>query len=147
MRSLQNLYRLQQKNMRKNKLNIVQLCPAKNRALHCSIFKGRWTNILKVHAWGGEKYSTWQSLLNLVITENFTGIPQVVIEIFWSVPTNLGDPKMLSLHFYPVKSFLKTASLWARDVILTLLQRLYHVATSYRRCNNTKITSCANRVW
>ena len=53
---------------------------------------------------------------------------------------------MLCLHFYPTESFSKTASLWAHDVILTLLQRLYHVAASHKRCNNVKITSCAHRV-
>ena len=73
-------------------------------------------------------------------------MPQVVIEIFWSVPTILGDPKMLCLHFYPTESFSKTVFLWAHDVILTLLQHLYHVAISYRRCNNVKKTSCTHKV-
>ena len=36
-----SLYRLQRKNMRKNKLSIVQLCLTENGALHCSILKYR----------------------------------------------------------------------------------------------------------
>ena len=116
MRSLQNL---QRKNMRKNKVNIVQLCQAENRALHCS------SNHRKFH-WNAPG-SYWDILIR---------------------PYYFGrSENAICLHFYPTESFSKTASLWAHDFILTLLQRLYHVATSYRRCNNVKITSCAHRVW
>ena len=148
MHSLQNLYRLQRKNMRKNKLNIVQLCQAENRALHCSIFQKQVNKHLKRACLGWRKI---KRLTELIKPSNRRKLHWNTPSSYWDIlihPYYIGrSENALFTFFYPMESFSKTASLWAHDVILTLLQRLYHIVTSYRRCNNVKITSCARRLW